>query len=140
MVHVFCATEAASVIKQYSPDLIVHGLLTDKPNLERESGLYQEIEQWLPRLHTLLIGPGLGRSEYTLRIARRVLQTFVTRAGENGRMKRNVVLDAVSTKQQNLNVEFRRLRRLISSRILSNCFGNRSLETSTSLHRALLCN
>lgn len=54
LVHVFCTNTAASVIKTYSPDLIVH------PLLDSENAV-KEIEPWLDRLHVILIGPGLGR-------------------------------------------------------------------------------
>ena len=52
--HVFCTEGAAPVIKSYSPELIVH------PLLDRSSGV-AEISEWLPRIHALVIGPGLGR-------------------------------------------------------------------------------
>uniref|UniRef100_A0A8C9QTX2 ATP-dependent (S)-NAD(P)H-hydrate dehydratase n=1 Tax=Spermophilus dauricus TaxID=99837 RepID=A0A8C9QTX2_SPEDA len=54
LAHVFCAKEAAPVIKSYSPELIVHPVL-DSPNA------VLEVEKWLPRLHALVVGPGLGR-------------------------------------------------------------------------------
>lgn len=59
LVHVFCASAAAPVIKSYSPELIVH------PVLDHENAV-EEIEQWLARLHVLIIGPGLGRDARTL--------------------------------------------------------------------------
>ncbi|PVD34435.1 hypothetical protein C0Q70_05708 [Pomacea canaliculata] len=52
--HVFCTKDAAPVIKSYSPELIVH------PILDHPSAL-TEFDKWLPRIHTLVIGPGLGR-------------------------------------------------------------------------------
>ncbi|KTG06720.1 hypothetical protein cypCar_00022981 [Cyprinus carpio] len=48
--HVFCTKDAAPVIKSYSPELIVHPVL-DSPNA------VEEIEKWLPRLHSLVVGP-----------------------------------------------------------------------------------
>ncbi|KAL5276876.1 CARKD family protein [Megaselia abdita] len=60
LVHVFCHSKAATVIKSYSPDLIVHPLL-DKENA------VDQITLWLNRLHCLVVGPGLGREENTLR-------------------------------------------------------------------------
>lgn len=50
----FCTKSASTVIKGYSPDLIVH------PLLDSENAI-NEIEPWLDRLHVILIGPGLGR-------------------------------------------------------------------------------
>uniref|UniRef100_A0A4W6BW57 ATP-dependent (S)-NAD(P)H-hydrate dehydratase n=1 Tax=Lates calcarifer TaxID=8187 RepID=A0A4W6BW57_LATCA len=58
--HVFCTKDAATVIKSYSPELIVHPVL-DSPNA------VEEIEKWLPRLHGLVVGPGLGREDFLLK-------------------------------------------------------------------------
>ncbi|KAM7111370.1 ATP-dependent (S)-NAD(P)H-hydrate dehydratase isoform 3-T3 [Molossus nigricans] len=57
--HVFCTREAAPVIKSYSPELIVHPVL-DSPDA------VSEVEKWLPRLHALVVGPGLGRDDALL--------------------------------------------------------------------------
>lgn len=56
MVHVFCPSAAATAIKSYSPELMVHPLLDAKDAVA-------EMCQRLPRLHSLVIGPGLGLSE-----------------------------------------------------------------------------
>ncbi|XP_032811187.1 ATP-dependent (S)-NAD(P)H-hydrate dehydratase isoform X1 [Petromyzon marinus] len=52
--HVFCTKDTAVVIKSYSPELIVH------PILDHEN-IGQEMDTWLPRLNSLVVGPGLGR-------------------------------------------------------------------------------
>ncbi len=54
LVHIFCMKEAAPVIKSYSPELIVHPVL-DAPDA------IEAVGDWLPRIHSLIIGPGLGR-------------------------------------------------------------------------------
>lgn len=59
LVHVFCEKEAGTVIKSYSPELIVH------PVLDAEYGM-EEIDSWLPRLNCVVIGPGLGRNQSML--------------------------------------------------------------------------
>ena len=59
LVHVFCEKEAGQVIKSYSPELIVHPVLDTECVLE-------EIDQWLPRFHSVVIGPGLGRNQSML--------------------------------------------------------------------------
>ena len=56
LVHVFCEKEAGPVVRSYSPELVVH------PVLDQEYGL-EEIEHWLPRLHCVVLGPGLGRNQ-----------------------------------------------------------------------------
>ncbi|XP_048007546.1 ATP-dependent (S)-NAD(P)H-hydrate dehydratase [Leguminivora glycinivorella] len=61
LVHIFCASPAAGVIKSYSPELIVHPLL-DHPNATTQ------ISPWLDRLHALVIGPGLGRETETFNV------------------------------------------------------------------------
>ncbi|XP_036450343.1 ATP-dependent (S)-NAD(P)H-hydrate dehydratase isoform X2 [Colossoma macropomum] len=65
--HVFCTKDAATVIKSYSPELIVHPVL-DSPNA------VEEIEKWLPRLHSLVVGPGLGREDGILKTAKEVIE------------------------------------------------------------------
>lgn len=59
LVHVFCDSAAAPVIKAYTPELIVHPVL-DK------LGAIDAITPWLGRLHALVIGPGLGRDPAVL--------------------------------------------------------------------------
>ncbi|CAJ1079527.1 ATP-dependent (S)-NAD(P)H-hydrate dehydratase isoform X2 [Xyrichtys novacula] len=70
--HVFCTKDAATVIKSYSPELIVHPVL-DSPNA------VEEIEKWLPRLHSLVVGPGLGREDLLLKTAKEVIEKSKTR-------------------------------------------------------------
>ncbi|XP_070770814.1 ATP-dependent (S)-NAD(P)H-hydrate dehydratase isoform X1 [Enoplosus armatus] len=65
--HVFCTKDAATVIKSYSPELIVHPVL-DSPNA------VEEIEKWLPRLHGLVVGPGLGREDLLLKTTKEVIE------------------------------------------------------------------
>ncbi|XP_025892430.1 ATP-dependent (S)-NAD(P)H-hydrate dehydratase [Nothoprocta perdicaria] len=65
--HVFCTKDAATVIKSYSPELIVHPVL-DSPNA------VHEVEKWLPRLHSVVIGPGLGRDETLLENAKGIIE------------------------------------------------------------------
>lgn len=57
--YVFCSSDSATVIKSYSPELIV------LPTLDQASAL-EEISHFLPKLHALVIGPGLGRNDRTL--------------------------------------------------------------------------
>jgi len=56
LVHVFCEKEAGPALRSYSPELIVH------PVLDQEYGMV-EIDHWLPRLHCVVLGPGLGRNQ-----------------------------------------------------------------------------
>ncbi|KAJ8094699.1 hypothetical protein PM082_010705 [Marasmius tenuissimus] len=61
--HVICSPTAASAIKSYSPDLIVHPILAENSSPE------DELKSLLNRLHVLIIGPGLGRESYMQRFA-----------------------------------------------------------------------
>jgi ATP-dependent NAD(P)H-hydrate dehydratase len=65
--HVFCPRDAAPVIKSYSPELIVHPILDAGNALEL-------IKPWLPRLHVLVIGPGLGRDPSILGTVGSIIQ------------------------------------------------------------------
>jgi len=65
--HVICDPDAGTVIKTYSPDIIVHRILT--PNYDEDS-LKEELKGLLSRLHTLVVGPGLGREEYMQKAAK----------------------------------------------------------------------
>ncbi|XP_075971768.1 NAD(P)HX dehydratase [Anticarsia gemmatalis] len=67
LVHIFCAKSAATVIKSYSPELIVHPLL-DWPNA------ITEISQWFERLHAIVIGPGLGRQKETFSVVTELIE------------------------------------------------------------------
>ncbi|GAB0091538.1 ATP-dependent (S)-NAD(P)H-hydrate dehydratase [Sergentomyia squamirostris] len=59
LVHVFCCQSAATVIKSYSPELIVHPVLDEHCAMAK-------MEKWLDRLHVLVVGPGLGRDDAVL--------------------------------------------------------------------------
>lgn len=58
LTHIFCHRDAAVPLKSYSPELIVHPLLDANDPMT-------EMEEWLPRLHALVLGPGLGRRPQT---------------------------------------------------------------------------
>lgn len=75
--HVICTPAAATVIKSYSPNLMVHPLMRQSQNAKKEhepaawdaskdpesnaEHIASQIKDLLPRLHVLVIGPGLGR-------------------------------------------------------------------------------
>lgn len=67
LVHVFCQKQAGSVIKSYSPELIVH------PFLDAEDAATQ-VEPWLQRLHVVIIGPGLGREPKIFETVTRIIE------------------------------------------------------------------
>lgn len=67
LVHVFCTNPASTVIKSYSPELIVHPIL-DRPKA------VSEISPWLDRLHAVVIGPGLGREAKTFEVVTELIK------------------------------------------------------------------
>lgn len=62
--HVICEPGAGAVIKTYSPNLMVHPYMRQSANLrssESSSSVHDAVLAMLPRLHVIVIGPGLGR-------------------------------------------------------------------------------
>ncbi|XP_062233217.1 ATP-dependent (S)-NAD(P)H-hydrate dehydratase-like isoform X3 [Phragmites australis] len=70
--HVFCTKDAATVIKSYSPELIVHPILEESYSVrddERESvssKVLTEVAKWMERFDCIVVGPGLGRDSFLL--------------------------------------------------------------------------
>ncbi|KAK4405690.1 ATP-dependent (S)-NAD(P)H-hydrate dehydratase [Sesamum angolense] len=70
--HVFCTKDAATVIKSYSPELIVHPILEESYSVRDEdkksisAKVIQEVDKWMERFDCLVIGPGLGRDPFLL--------------------------------------------------------------------------
>eukprot|EP00741_Cyanophora_paradoxa_P005132 tig00000863_g4974.t1 len=78
--HIFCTPGAATAIKSYSPELIVHPVLPERPtgsavgSSELAKNAAVSVGEWLQRLHVLVIGPGLGRDPLVQETAFSVLQ------------------------------------------------------------------
>ncbi|OTA69353.1 Ribokinase-like protein [Hypoxylon sp. EC38] len=101
MSHVVCTPAAAAVIKTYSPNLMVHPLMRQSPPRPSVPGsgspsaaadtdpeqVSSKIIDMLPRLHVLVIGPGLGRDPLMHETCAKVLAAARER-------KMPVVLDA----------------------------------------------
>jgi ATP-dependent NAD(P)H-hydrate dehydratase len=75
LAHVFCTAGAATVIKSYSPEIIVHpvlhesydtGELGDKERVDVKDKVMGEVSKWLERFDCIVIGPGLGRDSLLL--------------------------------------------------------------------------
>jgi ATP-dependent NAD(P)H-hydrate dehydratase len=65
LAHVLCTPEAATAIKSYSPELIVHPSLSD---WEAQPAIIN----LLTRVHGVLIGPGLGRADKVIKHTRQI--------------------------------------------------------------------
>ncbi|KAL9112059.1 MAG: hypothetical protein Q9227_003679 [Pyrenula ochraceoflavens] len=67
--HVICEPSAAATIKSYSPNLMVHPYLRSSKSSSTPNPTPQDLASpildMLPRLHSLVIGPGLGRDPVT---------------------------------------------------------------------------
>ena len=77
LAHVFCTKGAASVIKGYSPELIVHPYLDERSSA---SGVMAKFEPWMEKFKRdgtcVVIGPGLGRHPKILEQAKEILLAF----------------------------------------------------------------
>lgn len=67
LAHVICEPAAGAVIKTYSPDLIVHGVLDHSRSMD---DIRKDLKGIMERLHVLVIGPGLGRDDHMQSCAR----------------------------------------------------------------------
>jgi len=65
--HIFCTEKAATPIKSYSPEIIVHPYLLSEVDLKREAkkeeieDCIKSITKWYDPLNAVAIGSGLGR-------------------------------------------------------------------------------
>ncbi|XP_039812974.1 ATP-dependent (S)-NAD(P)H-hydrate dehydratase-like [Panicum virgatum] len=70
--HVFCTKDAATVIKSYSPELIVHPILEESYSVREDerasvsSKILTEVATWMERFDCIVVGPGLGRDSFLL--------------------------------------------------------------------------
>lgn len=86
LIYVFTALEAAAAIKCYSPELIVSSLYSEArlndPQLQQGElqGFVDRMLDALPRLHSLCVGPGLGRNEFVLAALAQVIEATSMRS------------------------------------------------------------
>ncbi|GAB4819250.1 hypothetical protein N2152v2_006296 [Parachlorella kessleri] len=95
--HVFCTEGAATVIKSYSPELIVHPYLPDTNDASHEVGEEEKrqsqqravdaIDKWLDKFDVVVVGPGLGRDDL-------ILSTVAEVMGRVRRRNTPMVIDA----------------------------------------------
>lgn len=85
--YILTAAEASGPIKTYSPELMVtpvytaKDLLTQQPTGEDAAdqkeaavaAMVAKVTAFFPKLHALVIGPGLGRDPWVLEATRRVI-------------------------------------------------------------------
>ena len=74
--HVFCSDAAATAIKSYSPELIVHGCLKEGQPEARDAQV-QAVCKWFPAITALVVGPGLGRDETLQAVAEGIIERAI---------------------------------------------------------------
>lgn len=83
LAFVFCSKEASTPIKCYSPELMVtpfynddlmnslkHSNVEIEMEIERASNI---VKDTLPRIHTLVVGPGLGRDPNVMKSVEEII-------------------------------------------------------------------
>ncbi|KAI9491558.1 H-hydrate dehydratase [Zychaea mexicana] len=72
--HVFCEPGAGTVIKTYSPELIVHPYMrTSDKSYTSVSDIVSRVTSTFSRLHVLVVGPGLSRDTAMQDSAREIM-------------------------------------------------------------------
>ncbi|KAL1915442.1 uncharacterized protein VTP21DRAFT_6566 [Calcarisporiella thermophila] len=99
--HIFCEPGAATPIKSYSPDLIVHPYMrkTEKNPDMTSSEIIERISSQFHRLHVIVVGPGLSRDDKMIECA----TELITKAKES-RMPIVIDADGLFLVQSNPNV------------------------------------
>ena len=76
--HVFCSDAAATAIKSYSPELIVHGCLKERqPDAAAREAQVEAVCDWFPAITALVVGPGLGRDETLQAVAEGIIKRAI---------------------------------------------------------------
>ena len=77
--YIFCAKEAAIPIKSYSPELMVTPFYENKLlSSQSRYDIASIVEAAFPRIHSLVIGPGLGRDPTVLSAVSEIISSAVT--------------------------------------------------------------
>lgn len=74
LTHVICEKSAATVIKSYTPNLMVHPYLRDNGTASEMN----KIKILLERMHAIIIGPGLGRDLSMLNSIKEIIKYILT--------------------------------------------------------------
>ncbi|KAJ1921242.1 hypothetical protein H4219_000841 [Mycoemilia scoparia] len=71
LAHIICEQHAGTVIKSYSPDLIVHPYFQSYQNRNDASleVIKERVAKVIPKLHAISVGSGLGNDKYMLKCA-----------------------------------------------------------------------
>ncbi|KAJ1607480.1 putative YjeF-like nucleotide binding protein [Cryptosporidium canis] len=75
--HIFCTPEAATPIKTYSPELIVHPLLPSSNEIDKNDACNKSIDSikhWIMKMDVTVIGCGLGREKEILLVTTELIK------------------------------------------------------------------
>jgi len=65
LAHIMCTPDASIAIKSYSPENIVHPFLPCQASPPKTNDLTEEVKSLIKRVSVVVVGPGLGRDNYT---------------------------------------------------------------------------
>ncbi|VVT51408.1 uncharacterized protein SAPINGB_P003086 [Magnusiomyces paraingens] len=89
MSHIICERNAATAIKSYSPNLMVHPYLFDSASQKQyaaygvptdQESVIQKVLSVIDRVHVVVVGPGLGRDKVLLETTARIIQEVIKRS------------------------------------------------------------
>jgi len=78
LVHILCTYDAATAIKSYSPEAIVHPFLP-KTNSNNNNTKPDYYEPLLDRVSVVVVGPGLGRDPETQNFCHTLITSIIGR-------------------------------------------------------------
>ena len=73
LLYLFTATEAASAIKSFSPELMVEPVYSCLDTTQSPDSISEPVVSKLNRIHALCIGPGLGRHEHVFNGVKKII-------------------------------------------------------------------
>lgn len=96
MVHIICDKSSAAPIKCYSPDLIVHPLMSSDVPASNAS-LKDSISSLLHRISCLVVGPGLSKNANLQMQAKFIVEIYaeIIKTRFSGTIDTCIVFDAV---------------------------------------------
>lgn len=80
MSHIICERNAGTVIKTYSPNIMVHPYLFDSNSIDPTNysdsieKTLNKVNSLLDRVHVVVLGPGLGRDQVLLDTATKIIE------------------------------------------------------------------
>ncbi|EAY08865.1 carbohydrate kinase, putative [Trichomonas vaginalis G3] len=76
--HIFCMKSAATAIKSYAPETIVHPALPEPDEFDYIPKALENVTKWYSAVDSFVIGPGLGRNEATMKFTTELISFLKT--------------------------------------------------------------